>query len=182
MTLLPTDVVLNTGEFHFTQQPIRISTLLGSCVAITAWHPLRRIGGVCHYLLPAPPGRPSRPQSESPRGMYALGAAELFQEAFRAAGTHVSEYVIKMFGGGNMFPKQFPERSCEIDCDPDEPLSGCRDVSCMNILQGRRIFESRGFVIEVEDVGGVGSRQLLFEVSTGDVWIRRSKATPPPVD
>ncbi|MFM2120003.1 MAG: hypothetical protein RL722_1471, partial [Pseudomonadota bacterium] len=30
-----------------------LRTLLGSCVAVTLWHPGRQLGGMCHYLLPA---------------------------------------------------------------------------------------------------------------------------------
>ena len=172
----PADVVLNTGEFHFTHEPIRISTVLGSCVAFTAWHPYRRIGGLCHYLLPVGPAPDG--MNRSPRGMYALGAAGLFEDAFRSAGTHVGEYVIKMFGGGNMFPQQLGERVCEFVCAPDAPPTACRDVACKNVTQGREIFESRGFAIQVEDVGGVGSRQLIFDVATGDVWVRRGRFTP----
>ncbi len=176
MNIASADVVVSTGGFHFSQEPIRISTLLGSCVAFTAWHPKRRIGGLCHYLLPVGPATalPVR----TPRGMYALGAAELFNEAFLAAGSHVSEYVIKMFGGGNMFPQQTSERRCEFICMPQSPPTACRDVGCKNVLQGRFIFESRGFVIHVEDVGGVGSRQLLFDVGTGDVWVKRTLPGP----
>ena len=31
----------------------RISTLLGSCVSITLWHRAKRIGGMCHYMMPS---------------------------------------------------------------------------------------------------------------------------------
>ena len=48
------DVFLLPGEFHFGDQDDRIITLLGSCVAITLWHPEKRIGGMCHYMLPSP--------------------------------------------------------------------------------------------------------------------------------
>ncbi len=40
-----TVVTLKAGEFHFGGGPTRISTLLGSCVSITLWHPRKRIGG-----------------------------------------------------------------------------------------------------------------------------------------
>jgi chemotaxis protein CheD len=29
-----------------------IRTVLGSCVSITLWHPVKRVGGMCHFLLP----------------------------------------------------------------------------------------------------------------------------------
>ena len=44
---------LQPGEFQFSDDPdVRLRTLLGSCVAITMWHPRRRYGAMCHYMLP----------------------------------------------------------------------------------------------------------------------------------
>jgi hypothetical protein len=43
-----------------------LRTLLGSCVAITLWHPTRRIGGMCHFLLP----ERKRRTNEPPDGRY----------------------------------------------------------------------------------------------------------------
>ena len=52
MTQPPVNVYLPAGKFHFGGGNVRVHTLLGSCVAITVWHPLKRVGGICHYLLP----------------------------------------------------------------------------------------------------------------------------------
>ena len=59
-------VVLSAGDFHFGSGQTRISTLLGSCVSITLWHPRKHIGGMCHYLLPARTRKPGEP----PDGRY----------------------------------------------------------------------------------------------------------------
>ena len=40
-------VLLGAGDFYFGSGHTRVSTLLGSCVSITLWHPRRRIGGMC---------------------------------------------------------------------------------------------------------------------------------------
>ena len=45
-------LVLMPGQMHLGQQVASVRTLLGSGVAITLWHPQRRIGGMCHFLLP----------------------------------------------------------------------------------------------------------------------------------
>jgi chemotaxis receptor (MCP) glutamine deamidase CheD len=66
MTRLPkADILLHAGDFHFGSGKIRIRTLLGTCVAIAIWHPTRRIGGMCHFLLP------TRRRSESTEGAAA---------------------------------------------------------------------------------------------------------------
>jgi len=42
-------VVLAAGDFHFGGGRTRISTLLGSCVSLTLWHPRRRIGDIMFH-------------------------------------------------------------------------------------------------------------------------------------
>ena len=174
MKPLPAQIIINTGEFHFSSERVSIHTLLGSCVAFTAWHPVRRIGGMCHYLLPT--GESDRSSCNRQSGLYAEGAVSLFEQAFRAARTRASDYVVKMFGGGSMFPQHSLGRSCDMPCDPKLSPSACRDIPCRNVTQGRSIFTAHGFVISGADVGGIGSRQLIFDVWSGDVWIRRNKA------
>ncbi|MEJ5361833.1 MAG: chemotaxis protein CheD [Spirochaetota bacterium] len=46
---------LNPGELIFSKKPIVIKTVLGSCVAVTIYDKVKRIGGMCHYLLPQAP-------------------------------------------------------------------------------------------------------------------------------
>jgi chemotaxis protein CheD len=47
------DVFLGPGDLYFGDRTVRIRTLLGSCVAVTLWHPFARIGGMCHYVVPS---------------------------------------------------------------------------------------------------------------------------------
>ena len=48
------EIFLEPGEFQFTTDPdVRLRTLLGSCVALTMWHPKCRYGAMCHFLLPS---------------------------------------------------------------------------------------------------------------------------------
>ena len=49
----PREIFLNPGEYAFGTELDRIRTILGSCVAVTFWHPGLRLGAMCHYLLPA---------------------------------------------------------------------------------------------------------------------------------
>lgn len=43
---------LNPGELIFSTVPIRVKTLLGSCVSVCIFDKIKKIGGICHYLLP----------------------------------------------------------------------------------------------------------------------------------
>ena len=77
----------------------RIKTLLGSCVSFTLWHPERKIGGMCHYMLPQ---RPRRNPGDPLDGRYAEDAMQMFMLELRHSRTLPSEYQVKLFGGGIM--------------------------------------------------------------------------------
>ena len=96
------EIFLRPGELYWSNDSAtRIRTLLGSCVAICLWHPRRKIGGMCHYLLP----RRSDRAGAGPDPRYGDEAMELFLAEIGAATTRPSQYVAKVFGGGNMFEK-----------------------------------------------------------------------------
>ena len=78
------DIVLQPGEFYFGDKETRIRTLLGSCVAITLWHPQKLIGGMCHYMLPSPEFRTNPLQLN---GKYAEDTMKMFLQEIKAAGT-----------------------------------------------------------------------------------------------
>lgn len=168
------DVLLHTGQFHFGGGRLRLRTLLGSCIAVTLWHPARRIGGMCHYMLPAPvvTGATAGPLN----GLYATDAVRLFLREMSITGTKPSDYVVKMFGGGSMFPEHSSTSACSTECEPAVRVA-CRDVPCKNILTGHELLEAEGFRLSAEDVGGTGSRTVIFEVWSGDVWVRRVPLT-----
>jgi chemotaxis protein CheD len=151
------EVFLQPGEFWFGDQNTRIRTLLGSCVSITIWHPARKIGGMCHYMLP---GRGAHHGGE-PDGRYAEEAMLLFLREIRQAGTSPSEYQAKLFGGGNMFGSH--------------ARSGSIDVGRRNIERGRELLQFNGFKVLSEHLAGFGHRNIIFDIWSGDVWLKHEK-------
>lgn len=152
-------ITLAPGEFFFGGGNTCIHTLLGSCVAITLWHPDKHIGGMCHYLLPA---RGSNQNTK--QGHYADDAIQLFLDEIRNADTHPNEYEVKLFGGGNM-------------------LSGLNNqthqfsISQHNIETGRELLKQSGFSsIKATDVGGNHHRKIYLELWSGDVWVQRGRS------
>lgn len=156
------EIFLHPGDFYFGDKNTRIRTLLGSCVSITIWHPGLQIGGMCHYLLPRRAGK----RSGNLDGRYAEEAMELFMQEIRQSGTSPAEYEVKLFGGGSMFPK-------------NSQSEGCKDVPCKNVLAGRALAERYGFKIKAEDLGGNGHRRIIFDIWSGDVWVRQNPAALP---
>jgi chemotaxis protein CheD len=145
-------VVLSPGDFHFGGGQTRISTLLGSCVSITLWHPRKRIGGMCHYMMTERPPVADRALD----GRYASEAFALFLQHVEAAGTRPSEYQAKLFGGANMFKGS---------------ASGSMDIGLRNIELGRALLASKNIALMAEHVAGSGRRKLHFDLWSGDVWL-----------
>jgi chemotaxis protein CheD len=150
-----TEIILRPGEFHFGDRRTRIRTTLGSCVSIVMWHQKLLIGGMCHYLLP----NRSMSHRTTPDGRYADEAIELFMREIRAAKTEISEYQVKIFGGGNMFPRH--RRQGKYANVPSKNVIAARDIAKLYALN----------VIGV-NLGGIGHRQIVFDVWSGDVWVR----------
>jgi chemotaxis protein CheD len=149
------DIFLQPGEFYFGDKETRIRTLLGSCVAITLWHRRLRIGGMCHYLLPMRPG--SNKVSDLD-GRYADGAIALFMQELNKSQTFPADYEAKMFGGGNQFFTQMEGNPITI---PEK-----------NIQVGRDLLKQHGFTVTAEHLGGDGHRNVIFDIWSGQVWIK----------
>lgn len=148
------DIFLAPGEFYFGDQDTRIRTVLGSCVAVTLWHPARLIGGMCHYMLPS---RGLKRGSDLD-GRYGDEAIQLFLDEVKRHRSHPTEYEAKVFGGGNMFPEARRGRAL--------------DVGRRNIELGLQLLQQHRFNLKARHMAGVGHRNVVFEVWSGDVWMK----------
>jgi chemotaxis protein CheD len=149
------DIFLQPGDFYFGDHETRIRTLLGSCIAITLWHPRLRIGGMCHYLLPMHRGRAEKRELD---GRYAEDAMMMFMHELHQSGTWAHDYEVKMFGGGNQFPAHHK--------------TGPFTVPHTNIDIGRSLLKHHGFKIKAEHLGDTGHRNVIFDVWSGHVWLQ----------
>lgn len=140
------------GEWWFGSDVV-VSTLLGSCVAVTLWHPRRLVGGMCHYLLPCRQRAFDQPLD----GRYGDEAIERLEQSMKRVATLPHEYAVHLIGGANMFPDQ-----------PNATI----DIGARNAVHGRELLQRRGFAEPVVDVGGTRHRRVEFEIATGRVAVR----------
>jgi chemotaxis protein CheD len=149
------DVFLDPGDTYFGGRDVRIRTVLGSCVSIVFWHPGRQLGGMCHYMVPGP----GRQRHGVLDGRYADDAFALMLLAIGRYGTPAGEYQVKLFGGGDMFP------------DPGR-CNGVQ-VGRKNVEVARALVQHHGMAIVSEHLEGVGHRCVIFDVGSGEVWVRQ---------
>jgi chemotaxis protein CheD len=174
----PVELYLPAGHFHFGSGNVRVNTLLGTCIAIAVWHPVKRIGGMCHFLLPARL-RKTAPDAALP-GLYAQDVMGLFARALQTSGTVPKDYIVKVAGGGNMFPDQVQSTGCGDTPCPAARRADCQSIGCTNIAVARTLLADAGYSITSENVGGQGSRRVMFELWSGEVWVKRGASMTPP--
>lgn len=160
------EISIHPGEFRFENSKNRLRTLLGSCVAITMWHPEKKIGGMCHFLLPtrAIEGK----HAADPR--YGDEAFKLMQAAAKKHHCAIKDFEYKIFGGASLLP-------------PGTAISRVA-VGRRNIEMARSLLEHATVKILSEDVGGACARTVVLDNWSGDVWVRTTQAakTDPLID
>lgn len=159
---VPREIFLQPGDWHFGGPDLVLRTLLGSCIAITLWHPQRRIGGMCHFLLP----QRAAAQKAILDGRYGEEAVAALSAALRQEHSNPSEYHCKIFGGGNMLSS-----GNGGDSSPAEP---CVDVACRNVRAAVQLVRDAGFTLHALHAGGKGHRNLRFDLQNGEVLLRFS--------
>lgn len=158
------DVFLNPGEFFFGGKNARVKTILGSCVAVTLWHPHLHIGGMGHFMLPSRGRTSPRPAGMAWDGKYADEMMHLFMQAIRDAQTRPRDYEVKLFGGGNMFPGL-------------RAHAGQGGVSARNVHAARALMAAYAFKVAGEHLGGDGHRSLVFDLADGAVYLSFKSAS-----
>ncbi len=98
--------VLHPGGVACGERGERFETLLGSCVAIVLTDPRRTVGAMCHivHAMPAPAGRHDD-------ATYADAALRQMNQRLRARGLQPGQCEAYVYGGGNMFPRVYPQQS-----------------------------------------------------------------------
>jgi len=144
-------VYLRPGELYFGTGAREVVTILGSCVAVTLWDRVRLCGGMCHIVLPGD-------QRDSYDWRYADCAVEEFASRVHQAGGRADEYIVGLFGGGNMFPGVEATAKFAV---------GQRNVECV-----RGLLAAAGFRVARCDVGGSAYRHLRLDLRSGEIILK----------
>jgi chemotaxis protein CheD len=142
----PASILVTQGEFAVDGRPeTRITTILGSCVAVCLWSPEARIGGMNHILLPDDGGGTA----------LRFGASDMERliNAIQKHGILRSTLRAKLFGGAAI-------------------VQGLSDIGERNIAFARGFLKAEGIAILAESIGGTRPRQIRFWPHTGKAQVR----------
>jgi chemotaxis protein CheD len=122
---------------------------LGSCVGLTVWDPVTRIGGLAHFMLPSgsKAGNPAK---------YVDTGMTWFLSALGDAGASPRRSQYKAVGGAAMFVG----------------VSGSLEVGRRNIAALIDALTAVGLRLVAQDLGGASGRSIEFDLSTGRLSVR----------
>lgn len=148
----PKTIKIHIGEYHASHNPARIYTLLGSCVAVCFFDPLKRIGGMNHILLPGKANLNSFNSAAS----YGINAMELLINRIMKLGGDRRRLEAKVFGGGHII-SAISEKYC---------MGQKNSEFAINFLN------NEGIKIVNSDLGGCDARKVVFFTESGRALLK----------
>jgi chemotaxis protein CheD len=131
---------VHPGHLHVGRGDERVTTILGSCVAVCLHDPAAGIGGLNHFLLPY-----STSDGESST-RYARPAVERLVDLMLREGARASRLRASVIGGARV-----------LSAFPDADHLGLRNAAAANAL-----LASMRIPVMSSDIGGDRGRKLLF--------------------
>lgn len=153
-------VFLQTGDCFFGVQPTLVTTVLGSCLAVTMHAPKMGIGTICHAFLPDSDDGKRRGIIEPQICRFVDTALQNMLESMDKVGIPRRDLVIKMFGGSSGIAVQGMKHSSY-------------DIGRRNVEMARKLLKFARLTVQVEDVGGSKGRKLMFNTHSGEVWVKK---------
>ena len=142
------------GEFFVSADPMIVYTVLGSCVSACIRDPVAGVGGMNHFMLPAPKEHRSGDAwgGESTRyGSYAMES--LINEILKKGGRR-HRLEVKLFGGGKIY-------------------DGNIDIGANNARWALEYLKNEGFQAKKTDLGDVYPRKLYYFLDSGRVLMKK---------
>jgi chemotaxis protein CheD len=151
------NLIVGIADMKVTNDPevVLITYSLGSCIGVTVYDPLARVGGLLHFMLPD--SAIDKEKAKKTPGMFAdSGIPLLFREAYRL-GAEKRRLQVKLAGGAQILDD-----------------SGFFNIGKRNYMALRKIFWMNNVLITSEEVGGDVNRTLSLELATGRVYVKTS--------
>ncbi|MFK7960169.1 MAG: chemotaxis protein CheD [Phycisphaerales bacterium] len=131
---------------------------LGSCIGVTIWDPVARVGGMLHFMLPL--SSTNKEKARSTPAMFAdTGVPLLFRRAYELGAT--KERLIVCAAGG-----------AEVMGGESQFRIGSRNRTVL-----RKLFWKNNVMIQSEDCGGNDCRAMSLSLTDGTVSIRHRGMT-----
>jgi chemotaxis protein CheD len=157
---VPEHIYLKPGDIYVSEKPALISTLLGSCVAVTMFSPRLGVGAISHGVLPScKDKKPCGGDEYCREGVRYVDCSIMRMLGwFMQNGISREEIDVKVFGGSDML--SVPESTTKAS------------VGQQNIAMAFQVIEKEMLRVSASDVGGLRGRKIIFSSKTGEVMLK----------
>ena len=160
-----TDAVkIVAGEFYATDQPVAITTLLGSCVAVCLYDIERGVGGMNHFMLPelqqggeAVPCAGLCNTTSRSCARYGSCAMRRLLRQLEELGADRRRLAAKVFGAGRV-------------------MATATDIGEGNASFAVDYLKQQGIPIVASDLGECCPRKVIFFPKTGRALVKRMRS------
>ncbi|HEB52788.1 MAG TPA: chemotaxis protein CheD [bacterium] len=130
-----------------------VTYALGSCIGLTAYDPVSKVGGMLHFMLPQPGGK-NDPMSLK-QFMYATTGVPLLFRRLVERGAEQGRLVLVAAGGA-------------------EILEGAANMAIgkRNRTMLRKVLWKMKLALAAEDTGGSLARTMTLQLASGEVQVR----------
>lgn len=151
-------IIVGMADLNIGKAPDIITTVgLGSCIGLTLYDPVTRVGGLVHYMLP---DSKAVSNNSNIAKFCDTGVQELLKRVMMA-GANRRRLVAKIAGGAKMFAVN--------------QESNVGSVGERNTVAAKQILRQLGIQLIAEDTGLNFGRTVELHCDTGDFYIKAVK-------
>ncbi len=136
------------GQAIVAADPAKLTTILGSCIAVALYSPPLRLGMLSHVVLPHATGPTTYPAK------FADTAVPHMLSTLQEHGARLGGLVAKIAGGACMFGD-----------------SKFMQIGDANVQAAVEALATAGMPVVGQDVGGTVGRRVCFDLATGCITV-----------
>lgn len=147
-------IIVGIGEMNVSDDPEKdiVTYSLGSCLGVTIFDPVAKVGGMIHLVLPDSSIQKNNPQI-NPYMFVNTGIPRFFKAAYNLGATK-SNIIVKVAGGAEI-----------------QQAKNIFNIGARNITSLESILSRNNVSIRKREVGGYISRTVRLNMKTGAVTI-----------
>lgn len=141
------DFFLSPGHIYLSREPALVSTVVGSCVAVSLWDSGKEMGGMAHFLYPYTGNR------HRATAQYGNAAVRYLVGMFYELGVSQKNLQAQIFGGALM------------------PPADCMRIARENVQMAKRVLRKHHIRIVSEDTGGNMGRKIVYHTQRNEAVV-----------
>jgi chemotaxis protein CheD len=148
-------VVVGVGDLAVSNNPaaLVVTYALGSCIGVTIYDPVAKVGGLLHFMLPS--AELNQDKAQANPAMFGDSGIPMLFRACYDLGAKKERLIVCAAGGA------------EVLADEGHFKIGSRNRTLL-----RKIFWKNSILLAADETGGSSSRTLSLSMTDGTVTVR----------